>query len=126
VHYSLLPAFSGFIGSKPVKEALNYGSKLIGVTIHMVDESLDGGRPLMQVTIPVKSSDEVDGLMDLHFRCGCLSLGSVMRSILVADKRFNNQNEEAIKIKERMCLFSNKINLPFDFQSETFWHSLKI
>lgn len=126
VHYSILPAFSGYIGSRPIMEALNYGAKLIGVTIHMVDESLDGGRPLMQVTIPVKSSDQLESLMDLHFRCGCLSLGAVIRSILFADKWANDGSEEAIKIKERICLFSNKVNLPFDFHSEKFWDSIRL
>jgi phosphoribosylglycinamide formyltransferase-1 len=125
LHYSLLPAFAGFIGTKPVKEALIYGTKLVGITVHMVDESLDGGRPLMQAAIPVKSIDNLDVLMELQFRCGCLSLSSVINSCLHDNKKNGTTTEEVVKIKDRYCLFSNRINATFDIQSETFWDTIK-
>jgi phosphoribosylglycinamide formyltransferase-1 len=125
LHYSLLPAFGGFIGSRPVKEALAYGAKFVGVTVHMVDESLDRGKPLMQVVIPVKIGDDVTVLMELLFRCGCLSLGEVIAACSPNDRRFTNEIEEVLKIKNRLCLFSNCINLPIDIQNEAFWEAIK-
>lgn len=124
LHYSLLPAFGGFIGKRPVKEALAYGAKFVGITVHLVDESLDGGKPLMQAAIPVKSFDDVDILMDLLFRCGCLSLGSVINTCFLDDRKLGI--EEVVKIKDRYCLFSNKINIPFDIQNETFWEAIRL
>jgi phosphoribosylglycinamide formyltransferase-1 len=126
LHYSLLPAFAGFIGTKPVREALVYGTKLVGITVHLVDESLDGGKPLMQVAIPVKSLDNLDILMDLQFRCGCLSLGSVINSCFLDDRKLGNTTEEVVKIKDRYCLFSNRINATFDIKNEAFWDAIKL
>lgn len=45
VHPSLLPAFKG---AKAIEQALAYGVKIFGVTIHEVDASLDGGPILAQ------------------------------------------------------------------------------
>ena len=123
LHYSILPAFAGFIGTRPVKEALAYGAKLVGITVHLVDESLDGGKPLMQVAIPVKSLDDLDFLMDLQFRC--LSLGSAIHTCLFDDRKLGNATEEVVKIKDRYCLFSNRINAAFDIQNEAFWDAIK-
>ena len=45
IHPSLLPAFRG---ARAVEQALEYGVKVFGITIHYVDESLDGGRIIAQ------------------------------------------------------------------------------
>ena len=45
VHPSLLPAFPGL---RPIEEALEYGVKQIGVTVHFVDEGVDSGAIILQ------------------------------------------------------------------------------
>ena len=45
VHPSLLPAFAG-IGA--IEQALDYGVRLIGVTVHFVDEGVDSGPVILQ------------------------------------------------------------------------------
>ena len=45
VHPSLLPAFPGLA---PIEQALEYGVKVIGVTVHFVDEGVDSGAIIMQ------------------------------------------------------------------------------
>ena len=54
VHPSLLPAFRG---AHAIEQALEYGVKIFGVTIHYVDEELDGGRIIAQRAFEYKGSD---------------------------------------------------------------------
>ena len=45
VHPALLPAFPGV---RPIEEALAYGVKVMGVTVHFVDEDVDSGPIILQ------------------------------------------------------------------------------
>lgn len=54
IHPSLLPAFPGIDG---IGQAMAYGVKVYGVTIHYVDETLDGGSIIAQAAIPYEGSD---------------------------------------------------------------------
>jgi phosphoribosylglycinamide formyltransferase-1 len=45
VHPSLLPAFPGL---RPIEEAVEYGVKQMGVTVHFVDEGVDSGAIILQ------------------------------------------------------------------------------
>ena len=59
VHPSLLPAFPGVDAQR---QALAYGVKVAGVTVHLVTEELDGGPIVLQRTVPVLDEDTVDAL----------------------------------------------------------------
>jgi phosphoribosylglycinamide formyltransferase 1 len=50
VHPSLLPAFPGL---RPIEQAIEYGVKLMGVTVHFVDEDVDSGAIILQESFPV-------------------------------------------------------------------------
>ena len=54
IHPSLLPAFRG---AHAIDQALEYGVKVFGVTIHYVDGELDGGRIIAQRAFPYEGSD---------------------------------------------------------------------
>lgn len=58
-HPSLLPAFPGV--DAPA-QAIKYGTKLAGVTVHFVDASLDGGPIIAQVAVPVLPADDAKSL----------------------------------------------------------------
>ena len=59
IHPSLLPAFAGL---DPQRQALEYGAKITGCTVHFVDEFLDSGPILIQAAVPVLDADTVDSL----------------------------------------------------------------
>lgn len=59
IHPSLLPAFPGLNG---VGDALNYGVKVTGCTVHFVDEGLDSGPVILQEAVPVIQEDTAETL----------------------------------------------------------------
>lgn len=54
IHPSLLPAFKG---AHAIQDAFDYGVKVYGVTIHFVDETLDGGRIIAQRAFGYEGGD---------------------------------------------------------------------
>jgi phosphoribosylglycinamide formyltransferase-1 len=56
IHPSLLPAFPGMDAQR---QALEYGVKVTGCTVHLVDEHLDHGPIILQKTVPVLDGDDV-------------------------------------------------------------------
>ena len=57
IHPSLLPAFPGLDAQH---QALAYGVKVTGCTVHFVDEHLDHGPIVMQATVSVEDADTVE------------------------------------------------------------------
>jgi phosphoribosylglycinamide formyltransferase-1 len=54
VHPSLLPAFPGL---DAIRQALEHGARVTGVTVHLVDDQLDGGPILAQAPVPIEEDD---------------------------------------------------------------------
>jgi phosphoribosylglycinamide formyltransferase-1 len=59
IHPSLLPAFPGLDAQQ---QALDYGVKFTGCTVHLVDEELDHGPIVKQAIVPIRQDDHVDSL----------------------------------------------------------------
>jgi phosphoribosylglycinamide formyltransferase-1 len=59
IHPSLLPAFTGL---HPQQHAIDSGVRFSGCTVHIVDESLDGGPIVAQRAIPVHYDDTEESL----------------------------------------------------------------
>ena len=59
IHPSLLPAFPGLDAQR---QALEYGARITGCTVHFVDEFLDSGPIVVQSAVPVLDTDTVDSL----------------------------------------------------------------
>lgn len=54
IHPSLLPAFPGLAAQR---QALEYGVKITGATVHFVDEGVDTGPIVLQASVPVLPDD---------------------------------------------------------------------
>jgi len=59
VHPALLPSFPG---AHAVADALEWGAKVTGVTVHLVDEEVDHGPVVAQEALPVLPGDDWDAL----------------------------------------------------------------
>lgn len=59
VHPSLIPSFcgKGFYGLIPHEEALKYGVKVTGATVHFVNGEVDGGKIILQKAVYVQEGD---------------------------------------------------------------------
>jgi phosphoribosylglycinamide formyltransferase-1 len=59
IHPALLPAFRGM---NAFKQALDYGVRWTGTTVHIVDEDVDHGPIIYQVPVPVREGDTYESL----------------------------------------------------------------
>ncbi|MGP3778670.1 phosphoribosylglycinamide formyltransferase [Halanaerobium saccharolyticum] len=59
IHPSLLPAFKGLDSQK---QAVDYGVKYSGCTVHFVDQGMDTGPIIKQAVVEVKAEDSADDL----------------------------------------------------------------
>src|ERR1700687_3605330 len=59
IHPSLLPSFPGL---ESQRQALEYGVKFAGCTVHFVDENLDAGPIVLQAVVPVEDQDTEESL----------------------------------------------------------------
>jgi phosphoribosylglycinamide formyltransferase 1 len=62
VHPALLPSFSGL---DAIQQALDYGVKVFGVTVHFVDEGVDSGPVILQRAIELPDAVEAEAVHDL-------------------------------------------------------------
>ena len=65
IHPSLLPSFPGL---EAQKQALEYGAKFAGCTVHFVDENLDAGPIILQAAVAIEDSDTEASLSEKILR----------------------------------------------------------
>ncbi len=61
LHPSLLPSFRG---KDAIEQAINYGTKFTGVTVHFVDEGMDTGPIIKQKVVTIEEHDTIETLTD--------------------------------------------------------------
>jgi phosphoribosylglycinamide formyltransferase-1 len=85
-HPALLPAFPG---AQAIEDALAYGARWTGATVHFVDEGLDSGEIILQEPVAIADDDTVESLRSkiqavehllLPEACRLILAGKVQRS----------------------------------------------
>ena len=61
IHPSLLPAFPG---ANAHRDALTYGAKISGCTVHLVDENVDSGPIIMQTSVEINENETEESLSE--------------------------------------------------------------
>ena len=60
LHPALLPSFPGLHGAR---DAMDYGVKVTGATVHFVNEIMDNGPVIIQAAVPVKDGEDEEALL---------------------------------------------------------------
>jgi len=93
LHPSLLPAFAG---KDAIAQAINYGVKVTGVTVHFVDEGMDTGAIILQKALYIAEDDTLETLtVKIHSLEHEILLRAV--NLLVQDQVVVNQRTVVIK-----------------------------
>lgn len=111
LHYSLLPAFGGVIGIKPIEQAFEKKCRFIGSTLHYVNENVDDGEIIAQASIPNNFNKKE--MINQVFRSGCLNL-----------LNFLSGENERIKIEYGDIYFSPRLSGEFNGINEFFWEGI--
>ena len=97
IHPSLLPAFPGLDAQD---QALKYGAKVAGCTVHFVDEAVDHGVIILQKTVPVQDDDTEATLsariLEQEHRAYPEAIAAVLsEEYAIEDRRFVRHRPEA-------------------------------
>lgn len=93
LHYSLLPDYAGLIGMKTIVEAKRDGKNKVGVTVHEVNEILDGGKIINQLSIETDWNQPLEVIYNRIFQLGakCL-LKSICELFMLGTPQINSAN----------------------------------
>ena len=95
VHPALLPAFPGL---KAVQQALDYGVKVFGVTVHFVDGGIDTGPVILQRAVDLPDAREVEEVTERLHEIEHELLPEAVRLIARGAVRFDSANPRRVVI----------------------------
>ena len=124
LHYSLLPAFGGVTGSVPVRQAIEYGTKFVGTTVHYVSEKVDMGVPIVQSVTPLYPEDTEDLVMEYLFRCGSICLLTGINN-LIQQSSIQSTTFDMVEFDGRKSYFNPAAVVPSEVKKEEFWQGIK-
>jgi phosphoribosylaminoimidazolecarboxamide formyltransferase/IMP cyclohydrolase len=103
LHPALLPSFPG---AHAVRDALAAGVKVTGVTVHYVDDSLDGGPIILQDSVAVVAGDTEETLFErihaVEHRLLPMAVGLVLAGALEVEADGRTVRIDAVEAAERM------------------------
>ena len=95
IHPSLLPSFPGLSAQK---QAVDYGVKISGCTVHFVDQGVDSGPIIKQTAVPVLDSDDEKSLAKRILKKEHKILPEVIK--LIAADKVQLTSEDKVIVKE--------------------------
>jgi phosphoribosylglycinamide formyltransferase 1 len=98
LHPSLLPAFQGI---RAIERALDYGVRVIGVTVHFVDEGVDSGPIILQQAFELPYSAELEAIEDSIHAIEHELLPRAIRLLASGAVRVDPDNPRRVLIEER-------------------------
>jgi phosphoribosylglycinamide formyltransferase-1 len=96
IHPSLLPSFPGL---ESQRQALEYGVKFAGCTVHFVDENLDAGPIVLQAVVPVLDTDTPEVLAEKILREEHRIYAEAVKIVL--DRRFKIEGRRVIQLADQ-------------------------
>jgi phosphoribosylglycinamide formyltransferase 1 len=96
VHPALLPAFPGL---HAVEQAIAYGVKVFGVTIHFVDDGVDSGPVILQRAIELPDATDPELVLERLHRIEHELLPEAVRLIASAAVSFDPANPRRVVIE---------------------------
>lgn len=132
LHYSLLPAFAATIGAEPVRLALDYGAKFVGVTVHLVDEGVDSGRPILQAAAATPgaaahttAAAALEAMMTVLFRSGCVGLHHALTMFSGGATSGREAPRTSATLGGHLVHFNPAVTIPHGLEEEPGWAFLK-
>jgi phosphoribosylglycinamide formyltransferase 1 len=98
VHPSLLPAFRGL---RAIEQALDYGVRVTGVTIHFVDEGVDSGPIILQQALELPYSADLEAIEESVHAIEHELLPRAIRLLASGAVRIDPTNPRRVLIEER-------------------------
>jgi phosphoribosylglycinamide formyltransferase-1 len=98
VHPALLPAFPGV---RAIEQALDYGVKVMGVTVHFVDEGVDTGPIILQECFELPYSRDIGEIEQLAHAVEHRLLPRAVRLIAEGSVWIDERNRRLVHIDER-------------------------
>ena len=95
VHPALLPAFPGL---RAVEQALEYGVKVFGVTVHFVDDGVDSGPIILQRSVEMPDPGDADSVLAQLHAIEHELLPEAVRLIAAGAVRFDQANSRRVLI----------------------------
>ncbi len=121
LHYSLLPAFGGLIGMKTIAEAKKQNCRFIGATVHRVNEFVDAGEILYQVSMPINWTTAID-IEDSIFKAASMILLAHIKDLILSSQK---DTDEIIDLNNNKIYFSPSIQMDHIFLDNSFWLKIK-
>jgi phosphoribosylglycinamide formyltransferase-1 len=97
VHPALLPAFPG---AHAVADALAYGAKVTGVTVHLVDRKVDAGPIVLQRAVDIRDDDDWDTLEERVHDVEHRLLPSAVRALIEERIRVDGRRVRVLAVPE--------------------------
>jgi phosphoribosylglycinamide formyltransferase 1 len=98
VHPSLLPAFRGI---RAIEQALEYGVRVSGVTVHFVDEEVDSGPIILQRAFELPYSADLEAIEETVHAIEHELLPRAVRLLASGAVRIDPDNPRRVLIEER-------------------------